>query len=177
MTNYSGAYSGRPAYSLRVDITINLQDIALNRTKFNNRTYIRHDSSTTNNSWASTARAWGTSITGWSTGGNAPFMMGPTGDFVGKEIDLFNGVTDWVTHASDGTLTLAVSAFHNMSPDVQGNASVTGSYVVTPIPRNRVSVGVGGVWKTSEVQVGINGVWTIAVPSVGVAGEWKQVVP
>jgi hypothetical protein len=138
MAEAYGAYSGRPAYSLRVAISLYDQDIANNRSRFNYRVYIRHDISGTNNSWASTARAYGASLGGVSiASGTHNFMMGPTGDFVGKEITIASGVTGYFDHNPDGTLgPLAITGFHNMSPDVQGNASASGASETVPtIPR------------------------------------------
>lgn len=150
MPDYGGAYSARPAYSIHVATSLYDQDIPNNRSRLNVTVYIRHDSSASNNTWASTARAWGVTVGSWSTGGAHNFMMGPTGDFVGKTITIFSGVTGYLEHASNGTLTVSSSAYHNMAPDVMGNAAASGPVTLPTIPRESTpSFDVGGVPKTT----------------------------
>ena len=175
MPTYAGPYSGRPAYSIRADISRYGQpDLAANASRYSARLYIRHDTAATNNSWANTARAFGLTVGPWAVSGTAPFAMGPTGDYVDKEITLWSGITDWITHNPDGSLTLAVAGYHNMAPDVQGNASFTAAYVTDPIPRNIVRLGVDDEWIEAGAYVGVNGTWIPARPYAGVDGTWKE---
>ena len=185
MPTYAGSYSGRPAYSIRGDFSRYGQpDLGANASRYSARLYIRHDTAATNNSWANTARGWAIEVDnanpavdepGWYEAGTAPFAMGPTGDYVGKEITLWSGVTDWITHNPDGTLTLAVSGRHLMAPDVQGNASFSGLWVTAPIPRNIVRLGDDDdEWIDAGAYVGINDAWIPALPHAGVDDTWKE---
>lgn len=172
MAEYTGSYASRPAYSLRASISTYQQDAVANKSRFSVRVYIRHDTSASNGTYAYTARAWGLSVGLWTATGTAPFLMGPSGDYVGKEITIYSGITAWIEHDPDGTLTLAVAAYHNMAPDVMGNASAGGSYVVEPIDRNLLRAGIEDAWVTCETYVGINGAWIPAQPRVGVDDAW-----
>lgn len=143
MTTIAGSYSARPAYSIRLDVTLYEQDIPNNRSRFNYRLYIRHDTSASNGTYANTARAYAAFLDGVTiASGSHNFLMGPSGDYVGKEITIASGITGWFDHDPDGTIgtagSVAISAYHNMSPDIMGNASASGSHAVPTIPRATV---------------------------------------
>lgn len=135
MPVYSDAYSLRPAYSLRLNVSTQERDIPNNRSRFAYRLYHRHDTSASNNTYSYNTRPWAINIGGWTTSGSTDFLMGPSGDFVGKEITIASGTTGWITHDPDGTLTVNVSASHTRSGSVPGDAALSGSFEATAIPR------------------------------------------
>lgn len=79
-----------------------------------------------------------------------------------------------VTHMADGTRTIVVGASYN-GRNPLGTASISDTFTLPPIPRNKVKYGrmlPSPAWIDAEIYYGVNGVWVPVEPFYGVAGEW-----
>jgi len=79
----------------------------------------------------------------------------------------------WIAHNADGTKTVAVSAFYG-TDSILGSAALASQFDLPAIPRNRIRVGQGAVWRHAELYVGINGQWRRAQAYAGVGGAWRS---
>jgi len=78
----------------------------------------------------------------------------------------------WIGHNADGTKSVSVSAFYG-TDSILGAASINAQFGLPSIPRNRIRVGQGAVWRQAETYAGVNGAWRPALIHAGVGGAWK----
>ena len=134
MPQYGGSFSGRPAYSLQMTVSVYSQDTAANTTRLNVRLYLSHDTSASSGTYDYVYAGWAWSAGSASASGSDQFLMGPSGDYVGKEITLYSRVTAPIAHNADGTKTVSIAASAG-AWDPPGSASLSGSYALPTIPR------------------------------------------
>lgn len=80
----------------------------------------------------------------------------------------------WVTHDPDGTKTVTFSfGFTGNGGTPLGSGAGADSITLAAIPRNRIRVGQGAVWRHAESYVGVNGEWRPALIHAGVGDAWR----
>jgi len=152
---------------LVLEVSLSSQSVAANTSTLN--WWLRMEERTN----ASPYNLSPTSSASATVGGVVYSSGGLTYDFRAPNvtIQVASGSTT-VSHNADGTLTIPVGAAYSGGSPL-GDASFSSSFTLPAIPRNRMRVGVDGVWKTAEVYVGVNGAWRMAQPYAGVSGAWK----
>lgn len=167
MTTYNSLPGN--GYVLRIVIEQLSQNIANNTSSVRTRLYIVTPSHT-----YFQARATGKLVvngtTVWSISGTT------VNTYANNTAYLLKDDTRTITHNSDGTKTVPVSA--DFKTDTQGYSwsvpylAVSGNFALTRIPRGP-RVRHNGVWRNTVAYVRVAGVWKIAVPYVRSGGVWK----
>jgi hypothetical protein len=120
------AYSGRPRFELRMNVT--RSDTSGNQSRYT--WWLRaYNLDGTNYTWDGTAAPWTANVEGSNYSGNKAL------DFRGGQdyITISSGETGWKTHNSQGELTVNYSASHSKSGWIFGSASLSGSFASTPL--------------------------------------------
>lgn len=121
--SFYGAFSGRPAYQIRLYVRRDQTDAALNRSSYAWQLLAEKVSSGT--TWTANSYPWAVSVAGQSWSGNAAAL-----DFrATNSISIATGSTGWIAHNSAGNLTVAASAwYHTGGSEYFGNADASGSF-------------------------------------------------
>lgn len=124
----AGAFSGRPAYQLRLYVRRDQTDIPNNRSSYAWQLLAEKVSSGT--TFALNPQPWSVNVAGFVVNGSTPLDFRYT-----NSISMGASSTGWVAHDANGYLNIYVGASINASGELFGVANAAATFVTDRIPK------------------------------------------
>jgi hypothetical protein len=160
---------------LRLDLTPGTGNVALNKTPLAYSAYL-YKASSGGTPFNNNSQTDVVCVINGSTVidlGSFNYSFASPNNAAGATFGIGSGTID-VTHDPDGRKTVTFSlSFNDLPSDVIGDTSLSGSLVLTPIPRG-AKVRLAAVWKQALAWIRVLGIWKQAIPWVKTGGVWKR---
>lgn len=151
--NYSGGYGSK--YEFKIDASESDVSISGNTSKVTANAYMRRTDSSSNGAYNNNGTAWSITIDGTTTSGTSTWSTKNTTAW-----QFLGSASKVITHNSNGDKSITISGSHTgnsaSGSSKMGNASGSGSFTLTTIPR--------------YTQIGYS-VYSVGINTVGV--EWS----